>query len=409
VGVGAVVLAVGVGALEVALGEAAQRAMEAFYGDGGGARGDPPDAILVPHALPDAPGLERIIARASTAGDDAGTSDAKGRRRRTTRTTRTLCHGSDLPEGLPAALASLAKANAAEAARRAAREAAASAAVADIVGVPGRPIRSIEGVDVSHLAGSATAASVVKFTDGAADPAGHRRYDLDVVAARPDGGGGTTGFDGDDPGAIYAAVARRCAGKRGVVDLPDLLLIDGGVAQLAAAARALSDAGVVVVNARAPDGTLVGTPGANDRSSNALGPARRVALASLAKGRLSGEEAVYVPAVATSISDDDDDDTLGVAPFARGAHKAWCSSAAKGKDARGGPGLELLRAVRDESHAAALGAHRRRRRSDLFRETRGQGAGESPGPGVVSDFGIGSGAGAGDSSDEEEREMSALG
>ena len=393
------------GALEVALGEAAQRAMEAFYGDGGGARGDPPDAILVPHALPDAPGLERIIARASTAGDDAGTSDAKGRRRRTTRTTRTLRHGSDLPEGLPAALASLAKANAAEAARRAAREAAASAAVADIVGVPGRPIRSIEGVDVSHLAGSATAASVVKFTDGAADPAGHRRYDLDVVAARPDGGGGTTGFDGDDPGAIYAAVARRCAGKRGVVDLPDLLLIDGGVAQLAAAARALSDAGVVVVNARAPDGTLVGSP--EEASSNALGPARRVALASLAKGRLSGEEAVYVPAVATSISDDDDDDTLGVAPFARGAHKAWCSSAAKGKDARGGPGLELLRAVRDESHAAALGAHRRRRRSDLFREMRGQGVGDSPGP--VSDSGFGSGAGAGDSSDEEEREMSALG
>ena len=362
---------------------------------------------MVPHALPDAPGLERIIARASTAGDDAGTSDAKGRRRRTTRTTRTLRHGTDLPEGLPAALASLAKANAAEAARRAAREAAASAAVADIVGVPGRPIRSIEGVDVSHLAGSATAASVVKFTDGAADPAGHRRYDLDVVAARPDGGGGTTGFDGDDPGAIYAAVARRCAGKRGVVDLPDLLLIDGGVAQLAAAARALSDAGVVVVNARAPDGTLVGSP--EEASSNALGPARRVALASLAKGRLSGEEAVYVPAVATSISDDDDDDTLGVAPFARGAHKAWCSSAAKGKDARGGPGLELLRAVRDESHAAALGAHRRRRRSDLFREMRGQGVGDSPGPGGVSDFGFGSGAGAGDSSDEEEREMSALG
>ena len=387
------------GALEVALGEAAQRAMEAFYGDGGGARGDPPDAVLVPHALPDAPGLERIIARAS------GTSDAKGRRRRTTRTTRTLRHGSDLPTGLPAALALLAKANAAEAARRAAREAAASAAVADIVGVPvGHPIRSIEGVDVSHLAGSATAASVVKFTDGAADPAGHRRYDLDVVNARaPDGT--LVGTSGDDPGAIYAAVARRCAGKRGVVDLPDLLLIDGGVAQLAAAARALADAGVVVVNARAPDGTLV------DLSSEeaSLGPARRVALASLAKGRLSGEEAVYVPMFfATAATLDDETDTFGVAPFARGAHKAWCSSAAKGKDARGGPGLELLRAVRDESHAAALGAHRRRRRSDLFREMNAT----VPGPGGASSDGLGSWQGAGppgDSSDEEEREMSAVG
>ena len=245
----------------------------------------------------------------------------------------------------------------------------------------------------------------MKFTDGAADPAGHRRYDLDVVASRPDGGGGTTGFDGDDPGAIYAAVARRCAGKRGVVDLPDLLLIDGGVAQLAAAARALADAGVVVVNARAPDGTLV------DRSSEeaSLGPARRVALASLAKGRLSGEEAVYVPMFfATAATLDDETDTFGVAPFARGAHKAWCSSAAKGKDARGGPGLELLRAVRDESHAAALGAHRRRRRSDLFREMNAT----VPGPGGASSDGLGSWQGAGppgDSSDEEEREMSAVG
>ena len=190
-----------------------------------------------------------------------------------------------------------------------------------------------------------------------------------------------------------------------MVDLPDLLLIDGGVAQLAAAARALADAGVVVVNARAPDGTLV------DRSSEeaSLGPARRVALASLAKGRLSGEEAVYVPMFfATAATLDDETDTFGVAPFARGAHKAWCSSAAKGKDARGGPGLELLRAVRDESHAAALGAHRRRRRSDLFREMNAT----VPGPGGASSDGLGSWQGAGppgDSSDEEEREMSAVG
>jgi excinuclease UvrABC nuclease subunit len=34
----------------------------------------------------------------------------------------------------------------------------------------------------------------------------------------------------------------------------------------------------------------------------------------------------------------------------------------------GGPGLALLRLVRDEAHAVALGAHRRRRRSSLFGE-----------------------------------------
>jgi hypothetical protein len=117
-----------------------------------------------------------------------------------------------------------------------------------------------------------------------------------------------------------------------------------------------------------------------------------VALASLAKGRLSGEEAVYVPVVASL-----DDGTVSITP-----RKAWCSSAAKGKDVKGGPGLQLLRAVRDESHAVALGAHRRRRRSSLFQEML---------QGDPSEFGLVEGVNAevGDSSDEEEREMSAVG
>ena len=72
----------------------------------------------------------------------------------------------------------------------------------------------------------------------------------------------------------------------------------------------------------------------------------------------------------------------------------------KGKDATGGPGLQLLRVVRDESHAVALGAHRRRRRSSLFQEML---------QGDPSEFGLVEGVNAGDSSDEEEREMSAVG
>jgi hypothetical protein len=94
--------------LEVALGEAAQKALEAFYGDGSEAsRGDAPDAVLVPHSLPDAPGLERIIQRS-----------VHGKKKQKKK-TRMLRHGRDLPPGLPTALASLAKANAAESARRA--------------------------------------------------------------------------------------------------------------------------------------------------------------------------------------------------------------------------------------------------------------------------------------------------
>ena len=363
--------------LEVALGEAAQKALEAFYGDGsGGSVGDAPDAVLVPHSLPDAPGLERIIQRS-----------VHGKKKQKKK-TRMLRHGRDLPPGLPTALASLAKANAAESARRAAAQALAADAVADILQLPaGTPVHSVEGVDISHLAGSSTAASVVSFVDGVSDPAGHRRYELSVSESK-----GMTA-PGDDPGAIYAAVTKRCMGKRGSTTLPDLLLIDGGSAQLVAAARALTDAGVVIANARAPDGTLIHD--VSDRSqtehTNAA-TAPRVALASLAKGRLSGEEAVYVPVVASL-----DDGTVSITP-----RKAWCSSAAKGKDVKGGPGLGLLRAVRDESHAVALGAHRRRRRSSLFQEML---------QGDPSEFGLVEGVNAevGDSSDEEEREMSAVG
>ena len=370
--------------LEVALGEAAQKALEAFYGDGsGGSAGDAPDAVLVPHALPDAPGLERIIQRSVQAG--TSTRAKKGKKK-----TRMLRHGRDLPPGLPTALASLAKANAAESARRAAAQALAADAVAGILQLPaGTPVHSVEGVDISHLAGSSTAASVVSFVDGVSDPAGHRRYELSVSESK-----GMTA-PGDDPGAIYAAVTKRCMGKRGSTTLPDLLLIDGGSSQLVAAARALTDAGVVIANARAPDGTLIHLSEGDVRSeqtgSNAATPPR-VALASLAKGRLSGEEAVYVPVVASL-----DDGTVSITP-----RKAWCSSAAKGKDVKGGPGLQLLRAVRDESHAVALGAHRRRRRSSLFQEML---------QGDPSEFGLVEGVNAevGDSSDEEEREMSAVG
>ena len=370
--------------LEVALGEAAQKALEAFYGDGSEAsKGGAPDAVLVPHALLDAPGLERIMQRSVQAG-----TSTRGKKKK----TRMLRHGRDLPPGLPTALASLAKANAAESARRAAAQALAADAVADILRLPpGTPVHSVEGVDISHLAGSATAASVVSFVDGVSDPAGHRRYELSVSESK-----GMTA-PGDDPGAIYAAVTKRCMGKRGSTTLPVLLLIDGGSAQLVAAARALTDAGVVIANARAPDGTLIhgGEEDVSDLSqtehTNAATPPR-VALASLAKGRLSGEEAVYVPVVAAL-----DDGTVSITP-----RKAWCSSAVKGKHVKGGPGLGLLRAVRDESHAVALGAHRRRRRSSLFQEML---------QGDPSEFGLVEGVNAEvwDSSDEEEREMSAVG
>ena len=91
-----------------------------------------------------------------------------------------------------------------------------------------------------------------------------------------------------------------------------------------------------------------------------------VALASLAKGRVSGEESVFVPRAVVDASGtivDFTADRLVVGPGAA-ATRAGKAAAADG------PGLRLLRAVRDESHAVALGAQRSRRRASLFREMR---------------------------------------
>ena len=172
--------------------------------------------------------------------------------------------------------------------------------------------------------------------------------------------------------------------------LPDLALIDGGAAQLLAAARACLEAGVEVTNARAPHaadkkgasegedaplGTLssVKPPRAEEKNSSAHRAEREkspfshaVALASLAKGRASGEESVFVPRAVVDDSGDVVDFTADRMVVGPGA------AATRGGKARaaGGPGARLLRAVRDESHAVALGAQRQRRRASLFREMR---------------------------------------
>jgi hypothetical protein len=78
----------------------------------------------------------------------------------------------------------------------------------------------------------------------------------------------------------------------------------------------------------------------------------------LSKGRLSGEESVYVPAAPGENGDG----------FAAVRVRAGAAEDVGGAKQNLDPGMVLLRLVRDESHAVALGAHRRRRRSALFRE-----------------------------------------
>ena len=92
--------------------------------------------------------------------------------------------------------------------------------------------RRIECFDVSHFQGRALVASQVAAQDGEPDRARYRRYHVRTVGQN------------DDFKSLYEVVSRRLARGRKEGDLPDLLVVDGGKGQLAAAQAAFRDAGV---------------------------------------------------------------------------------------------------------------------------------------------------------------------
>lgn len=90
-----------------------------------------------------------------------------------------------------------------------------------------RPPRVIEGVDIAHLAGRETVASLVQFIDGLPFKPGYRHFRIREVAGV------------DDPASIREVVARRFHRLQEQNEVfPDVLLIDGGKGQLHAALAA---------------------------------------------------------------------------------------------------------------------------------------------------------------------------
>ena len=96
-----------------------------------------------------------------------------------------------------------------------------------------QPPRVIEGVDIAHLHGNETVASLVQFIDGLPFKPGYKRYRIKTV-------------DGiDDFKSIHEVVSRRFARlAREGASLPDIFLIDGGKGQLSAAMDAVESLGV---------------------------------------------------------------------------------------------------------------------------------------------------------------------
>ena len=92
-----------------------------------------------------------------------------------------------------------------------------------VLGLPQTP-RVIEGVDIAHLGGEDTVASLVSFIDGTPFKPGYRRFKIKSVAGI------------DDFASMREVVARRFRRLRDEEAVfPDILLVDGGKGQLNAA------------------------------------------------------------------------------------------------------------------------------------------------------------------------------
>lgn len=94
-----------------------------------------------------------------------------------------------------------------------------------LLGMPQTP-RTIQGVDIAHLGGQETVASLVTFIDGLPFKGGYRRYRIKSVEGV------------DDFASIREVVSRRFrrkANREEEETPPDILLIDGGKGQLNAA------------------------------------------------------------------------------------------------------------------------------------------------------------------------------
>jgi excinuclease ABC subunit C len=266
--------------LENAAGEDEQSVLEAFVIEYYGTAPSVPPQVFVPGGVGDTKAIaEFLTARRGTRVDVR--APARGEKRRLV----------DLAvENARVAL----EADTAERSEKRARRVAALEELREVLNLESLPVR-IECFDVSNIQGESIVASMVVFQEGRPRNAHYRSFTIRGLLGQ------------DDVGAMREAIARRFTrARQGDVDesfgcIPNLVVVDGGKAQLAAARAAMEE---------------IDLP--------------RVAVIALAKR----EEEVFVPGVAAPIALE-----------------------------RTSPALHLLQQIRDEAHRRALRHHRQQRDS----------------------------------------------
>lgn len=162
-----------------------------------------------------------------------------------------------------------------------------------LLGIP-KPIVRVECFDISNIQGSCIVGALVVFEGGVPFKNNYRKFKVRSVADKP-----------NDVQAIFEVVHRRYSGSLAKsLSLPDLIMVDGGAAQVNFGKKA-----------------LVGTK------------AEQVPIIGLAKK----EEEIYLP----------------------GQRRTICLS-------KHSASLQLLQRVRDETHRFAVAYHRQKRGKALF-------------------------------------------
>ncbi|HEY0703838.1 MAG TPA: excinuclease ABC subunit UvrC [Candidatus Acidoferrales bacterium] len=107
------------------------------------------------------------------------------------------------------------------------------------------PPKRIECFDISHIQGSDTVASMVVWEDGKMKKSDYRKFII-RGEAMPEGGEKAAGILRDDFASMQEAVERRYRRLQAEDKaLPSLILIDGGLGQLHAAAKALDRLAII--------------------------------------------------------------------------------------------------------------------------------------------------------------------